>query len=83
MEVVANMLHESKQKLFKCHSGCASRESYQHYHQVAANTSHLLLKRVVILQQVCSRFIFVLEVVVNVLHGKEGSKAIEFILFRH
>jgi len=83
VEVAANTLHESKRKLFKCHSGCASRESYQHYHQVAANALLLLLKREVIFQQVCSRFIFVLEVAANTSHGKEGSKAIEFILFRH
>jgi len=40
-----------------------------------ANALLLLLKREVIFQKVCSRFIFVLEVAANMLHGKEGSKA--------
>ncbi len=35
----------SKRKLFKHHSGCASRQSYQHYCRGAANASLLLLKR--------------------------------------
>jgi hypothetical protein len=79
VEVAANTSLESKRKIFKRHSGGASRQSYQHYRRVVADASLLLLQREVIFQQVCSRFIFVVVVAANASHGKEGIKAIEFI----